>query len=33
MLFFEDLTGKHFYKLAHKFHFLQTNLLTLQQFH
>ena len=27
--FFEDLTGKHFYNLAYKLHFLHTDLPTL----
>ena len=27
--FFEDLTGKHFYNLANKLHFLHTDLPTL----
>ena len=29
--FFEDLTGKHFYNLAYKLHFLHTDLPTLQK--
>ena len=29
--FFEDLTGKHFYDLAYKLHFLHTNLPTLHK--
>ena len=29
--FFEDLTGKHFYNLTYKLHFLHTDLLTLHK--
>ena len=29
--FFEDLTGKHFYNLAYKLHFLHTDLPTLHK--
>ena len=29
--FFEDLTGKHFYNLAYKLHFLDTDLPTLHK--
>ena len=29
--FFEDLTGKYFYNLAYKLHFLHTNLPTLHK--
>ena len=29
--FFEDLTGTHFYNLAHKLHFLQADLPTLHK--
>ena len=29
--FFEDLTGKPFYELAYKFHFLHTDLSTLHK--